>query len=72
MSPSINGVHRLTMPTAASVPRKQMRACARARACKCAFHLQDQPARAQQAIAEQQRHAGEQRERREAVEGCRR
>ena len=58
------------MPTARSVPRKQSRACRRALSCKRAFHLQDQPARAQQAITEQKRQAGEQRERRDAVKAA--
>ena len=52
MSGSTNGVHRLTMPTAARVPRKRSRVFARALLLQAPFGFQDQPACAQQAITE--------------------
>ncbi len=62
------GVHRLTTPTAMRTPAKAKRPEPPGPVLEGAFGLQDEPARAEQRVAEHQRDAGHQRERGEAVE----
>ena len=68
MSAFISGVQTLTMRIAASTPTSAAAAEPARPLLQIAFGLQHQPAGPEQGVAEQQGHAGEERERRQEVE----
>ena len=58
-----NGVHRLTAPMAMTTPRKANASEPSRPVLQRALRLEDQPAGAEQGIAEDERDAGQERER---------
>ena len=68
ISASTSGVQMLTATTASPTPTRQTRPARRLHACRLALGLHDEPAGSEQAVAEHERDAGQDRERREEIE----